>query len=169
MKVKISKLFTAAVFLGLLSYGTIGAVSNEISRVIKSFSDQVDRDEGLSYTTSVELGKDKIKEVNLFYSSKSSVNIDDARLLIVKITDRFLDDVNNNKYLKGDLATYPFTSEKLDITVFFRGRDGKYAKSPDVAQVSMHKGVVTFYKFAQGSFQIIHQENFQRASKIAGV
>lgn len=155
--------------MGLFTYEAAEAVSNEISRVIKSFSEQVDKDDGLSYTTSLELGRDKIKEINLFYSSKSSVHIDDARTLIVKITDRFVGDVNNNAYLKGDLASYPFTAEKLDITVFFRARDGKYAKSPNIAQVSMHKGVVTFYKFTQGSFQIIHQENLERASKIAKI
>ena len=165
----IGKLFLALAFIGLMPYQTIFAASNEISRLIKSFSEQVGKDDGLSYTTSLELGRDKIKEINLFYSAKSSLHVDEARALILKITNRFVRDVNNNAYLKGDLATYPFTADKLDITVFFRGKDGKYAKSPNVAQVSMHKGVVTFYKFTQGSFQIIHQENFQKSSKITKV
>ncbi len=143
------------------------AASNELSRVIQSFSNRVDKEDGLSYTTSIELGRDEIREIGLYYSSKSPTDVDKARTLIVKVTDSFLEDVNSNAYLKGDLATYPLTPQQLDITIFFRGRNGEYAKNPNIAQVSMHKGVITFYKYTQSSFQIVHQENLIRTSKIA--
>ena len=143
------------------------SASNELSRVIEHFSEEVDREDGLSYTTSLGLGRDKIRDVSLFYSSKKPMQIDEARELIVKLTHSFVEDMNHNEYLKQDLVSYPFTAEHLDITIFFRGKDGKYAKMPDIAQVSMHKGIISFYKFSQGSFKVVHQENLNRAEKIA--
>lgn len=156
-------------FICMLCFSGAGlpAISDELSRLIQKFSDDLDDEEGLSYTTSLELGKDKIREISLFYSGKKSLDVSQARVLIIKVVNEFLDDVNANHYLKSDLYEHPFPEDRLDITIFFRGKDGKYAKSPKVAQVSFHKGIVSFYKYSQGSFQVIHQENYQRASKVA--
>ncbi len=162
-----NRLFFKLLALGLFSYSALFSVSDEINKVIQNFSDRVDQQEGLSYTTSLKLGNKKIYEIDLYFSSKDPMPLDEVRDLILKVTEMFLSDVNNNSYLQADLVTFPLTPHQIDITIFFRGKNGKYASLPDIAQVSMHKGVIAYYKYANESFQIIKEESIEQASTLS--
>lgn len=158
--------FLKAAFLAAVHSSILFPVSSEIDHVIQHFSDRINQLSGLNYTTSLKLGNKKIYQIDLYFSSHNPMPLDDVRILIVKTTQMFLEDVNNNTYLKEDLTNFPLTANQIDITIFFRGKNGKYASLPDIAQVSMHNGIIIYYKYANGSFQTIEEESFEKASKM---
>lgn len=136
-----------------------------LKKAVDTFSEKVATSDRLSLTTYLEIGGTKIKEVSLFYSSTQDLALEDARKLMLKVTTSFLDLINNNENIKPDLEPYPFTSSQLDVTIFFRDAKGRYAQHPKIAQISSHKGVITYYKFDQGEFKQFQQEDFKKAAQ----
>lgn len=166
MKINIKKhYFYFILFLVFSSFQAEAAEHAYLKKAVDAFSEQVATSDRLSLTTYLEIGGTKIKEVSLFYSSTQDLVLEDARKLMLKVTTKFLDLINNNENIKPDLEPYPFTTSQLDVTIFFRDAKGRYAQHPKIAQISSHRGMITYYKFNQGEFQQFHQEDFKKAAQ----
>lgn len=157
VKTKLNKMLFALVLCFVLA-PKLHADHRSLNLYIEKFSEDVASKKGLTFTTSLEFGEKKIKEVSLFYSSTKPQGLEETRELIIKLTKEFLDGLNKNSLIKPDLENYPFTADQMDFTIFFRDSSGKYAKKPKIAQVSLNKGIITFYKYQQGSFQVVEEE-----------
>lgn len=142
------------------------ATHSALTQLIDRFSQKMETQNKLNLTTSLELGGKKIEEVSLFYSSNNPLELNEAKALIAEMTQMFLEELNGNAFLKPELNPYPFTPNQIDITIFFRGANGKYAVMPKIAQISLEEGVVTFYKYENKQFEVIYKENIEKAMKL---
>ena len=62
--------------------------------------------------------EDKIRMLDVTFSSNIELTIPIARKLIVELVDDFLREVNENEKLRPYLAEYPFTAKNVKMCVF---------------------------------------------------
>lgn len=87
----------------------------------------------------------KIYLLNLaFQATQQPISKDDARKLILTIHDELLAEINHDVELKPYLKFYPFTSENVDIKVYFRNKDRSDVFYPYIRAASIAKGKLIF-------------------------
>lgn len=161
-KTKWAFFIAALVFVGV----SLEAQSKALNDYIASFNNEMSKQETFTFTGCYESGQPGIEEISLYYSSISPQELDLAREQFLNFVDQFLEGLNENLRLKTQLKPYPFSAKGLDIVIFFRNKKGKYATSPNIGQISMKGGVITYYKFTQGEFKMVKQENYSTAEKL---
>lgn len=144
--------------LSLISSNFLFSESKQYRKLIDEFADQVDQKYHLQKTLSLELNGVAIREISLFFASNFPVKEKEAVDMCLDVSKMFLKKLNDNAFLKPDLDPYPFTVDQLDIIIFFR-KNGVYAPSPYVAQVELHGGVITLYKYEDKDFVVIQKED----------
>lgn len=159
LKNKLVIFFVATLFVAMF----LDAQSRALQDYVTHFNDKLPQKEAFSFTGCYDTGDKGIEEISLYYSSDQPQTLPMAREEFVQFITGFLKGLNQNLKLKGQLDPYPFTSKNLDVAIFYRQKNGKYATSPNIGQISMKGGVITYYKYASGQFEVIKQENFNTA------
>lgn len=135
----------------MLSSAFLHSESKQFNKIIDEYAAEVDQKYNLQKTVSFKLNGSSIREISLFFNSNYPEKSDEAVDLCLDVAKMLLGKINNDPFLKTELEPYPFTIDQLDIIIFFR-KNGEYAPWPNVAQVELHKGEVTLYKFENKDF-----------------
>lgn len=96
---------------------------------------------------------------------------EEARILIVEITELFLHNINNNKKITPFLYDTPFTYRNLEFAIFIYNKDGSDIFHPNIGLVSLtRRGTVNFVTYEPGTlcdYASDMEEPYEEAYKIA--
>jgi hypothetical protein len=121
--------------------------SEELSKIIISFSAKMKIDKHLELEDSWAAYDDYIKKLCLEYSSQRLLTVYDARLLMVELVEELLHRLNNNTIISFELEHFPFTADDLDVKINFESFYGRYIDELYVGLVWLQAGCVHFYAF----------------------
>ncbi len=141
------------------------AQSKALTDYISQFNSQVTSQNPLSFTGAYETGKPMTREISLYYSWKQPMRKDLARQKFVEFTSQFLEGLNQNMLLKNQLEPFPFPEKGLDLIIFFRNEAGQYAKSPNIGQIALKNGEISYYEYMNGEFKLVDKESFFSAKQ----
>lgn len=140
--------------LRLVSYGENNSLPKEYQ--IKGIG---------NLTTSYKLMKNKNSEVPL----------DEARMLMVFVTENLLQEVNTNAEVREDLDVFPFTSDRINISIYFKDENG-IDLGQGIANVRLYRGNLRYKAYdihvykeqypAIGKHYIMHEESYEEALEI---
>lgn len=115
--------------------------TDELTRIIQVFSEKMKYEKHLDLDDAIIRQDKYINGVKLQYSSMDSLNLCDARALLVDVVDEFLDRVNQNSLIYPNLGTTPFPPENLEIYIHFVSFYNYYCDSFRVGMISLRNGV----------------------------
>ncbi len=147
-------------------------IKSETNLVLRSYGINIGIPENYKYINGIanfragySLGKNKNDEISL----------ESARNLIVFVAENLIKDINTNLEVKPDLDVYPFTSERLYISI--------YCEDEHRAQLGQGVAIIYFFNgkikyegyniegyrkpgWAYGKHYIIHEESYADALDI---
>lgn len=152
------KLIMLTTLLGTLLSGCHGKVipkgpwvqkidTLEISSTILNFSAKLGKNCNLFLEDSYVSYNDDIKKICLRYSSQKLLTLCEARLLIVELTEEFLDRLNSGPPLTFECEQFPITAAQLDIRINFESFYGKYCDQQYIGLIWLQNGCVHFFAF----------------------
>jgi hypothetical protein len=115
----------------------------------------------------------ELTSVDIQFSFRRKVDVDQARLVIVDATETLIQRINEDKRLRPFLAVYPCGLETADVTLTFDkwNQEGKVDSVIDFIFISK-KGSLFFEKSRatkdeNGSyFDLIHSESYEESRRI---
>jgi len=119
----------------------------EISSTVLSFSAKLGVNCHLFLEDSYVSYDDDIKKICLRYSSQKLLTLCEARLLIVELTEEFLDRLNSGPPLTFECEQFPLTADQLDIRINFESFYGKYCDKQYIGLIWLQAGCVHFFAF----------------------
>ena len=106
---------------------------------------------GMKYDMKISFlggGETKDRKIRLitvgFTRNGKPLTIEEGRKIIVDCTETFLTDINNNDKLRPFLSVYPFTVEKLNVTIMNEDDKGNFIAEPFLATISQLEGKVYY-------------------------
>ncbi len=104
------------------------------------------RKEGFYLTGSGGGGYPAINSIYNGYITRSYKlsSVDEARSLICRFMEMYLTAFNNEKSIRPYLATFPFTSQNIEITISFIDDNHDMLTQPYIEAVYCMRGVVTY-------------------------
>lgn len=118
--------------------------STEVSRVILTYTEKLKWTHGLILEDSVIFYEKYINRIRLDFESMDSLDVWDARKLLVDIVEEFLDRINGNVRIFPYLARTPMTAADLEIYINFDSFQNKYVDLQTVGLLSLRGGITTF-------------------------
>ena len=100
----------------------------------------------------------------------TTMTIDEARVLIVKWTERYGLNINQHIKLRPFLKYFPFTAEHIEISIGFCDRSGNRLTKESIAYVATNwKGIRYCVEGEEdGPFKYVHLETYEEARRIVG-
>jgi len=119
----------------------------EISSTILNFSAKVGANCYLFLEDSYVAYDDDIKKICLRYSSQKLLTLNEARLLIVEMTEELLERLNSGPPLTFECEQFPLTSAHLDIRINFESFYGKYCDQQYIGLIWLQANCVHYFAF----------------------
>ncbi len=111
-----------------------------------------------------------VKEINLFFTSYDSLNLEQARSIFVEGVQTYLSQINQNESVRPYLHNYPFTEKNLYFVISFEDpATHNFIEDNSVALVSTNKNGIVSYSTHDPEtqkFQTIHKEPYEEALAI---
>ncbi len=109
-----------------------------------------------------------IQRISLTFNMYRSLNLAEARNLIVKLEERYLEMLNDNKDVRPYLHNYPFAPKSLKIAITFSSPEKNFVLPPDIANVVVLDGEVCYrtYNKEKKMLDEIFSESYEDAYKI---
>jgi|GEM_PF-2886229 len=111
----------------------------------------------------------------LFKTQQDSISLEEARTLLVSVTEAFLQEINSNLEIRELLDYYPFTSNSISISINFTDQN-KIDLGNGIAQVSFSKGDIQYERYeiyeytnrypAIGKHFTVHRESYTEALEL---
>ena len=100
----------------------------------------------------------------------TTMTIDEARVLVVKWTERYRDNINKHVKLRPFLKYFPFTVDHISISVGFFDCYGEWLTPESIGHTAMHRGQVYYCIKGPGEepLQDVHLETYEEARRIVG-
>ena len=112
---------------------------------------------------------------SLMKNKDDEFSLDYARNLIVLLGENLLQEINSNSEVRPDLDVYPFTSDRIKISVYFVD-DKRIELGQGVANVYFARGKIEYEKYdievygdkwpAEGKHHVFHEETYAEALDI---
>lgn len=111
---------------------------------------------------------DTIQRFNLDYELVKQADVQEARELIVKGVNEFLEYVNTNEKTRPLLIESPFTSKRLKFGLGFIKPDGSFAEEQYISYALVLDGKIHYSRKKPNKMGLesVHSESFEEASKI---
>ena len=108
-----------------------------------------------------------VKRMDAGFVCESTVDIAEARRMIVQGVAAFLEDINQNSRLRQHLPQFPLTHESIFLSLAFT-QNGLTVPAPYVGHAFLFNGkkYATPLKAQKGDFERIHEESFEEALRI---
>lgn len=118
--------------------------ATEVSRQVLTYSEKLRFEKHLQLEDSVVYYNAKINRIRLDFSSMDTLDIWEARALLVDLVDGFLDRLNGNAIIYKDLGTVPFTASNLEVYIYFKSFYNHYVKLDSVGMISLKQGIASY-------------------------
>jgi len=108
-----------------------------------------------------------VEKLNLSLDYYESLNIEQARKLIVYCANKFLDNINNSEKVRPYLRNYPFTSKNITLAIFIEDEKNSIG-STNITTVAISRGKIDYYidTFKPDLMKVTHTETFEEALEI---
>lgn len=124
------------------SYKAIDAT--EVSRQILTYSEKLKYQKHLHLEDSVVYYNRNINRIRLDFSSQDTLDIWEARALLVDLVDEFLDRINGNAEIYQQLGSAPFTAANLEVYIYFKSFYNHYVKLNSIGMISLKQGIASY-------------------------
>lgn len=112
---------------------------------------------------------DDVQSISLHFTSGASLNIDQARRLVVESSQIFLSMINEDKKLRPYLHTYPFTGNNIKISIDFDEPGKTWKDSEEISLVMLLDGKIFYDTHDEEALirhKSLHKETYEEAVKI---
>ena len=106
-----------------------------LNRITNKFIGEMEKEHGFSCFSIGGSLAGNIKKVSLKFYCHEKKSIEEARELEIDSVERFCEMINSHKKIRPHLEEFPFTNERVGITVCFRNKDSK--KFPPEESISL--------------------------------
>ena len=140
------KKINALLFLLLISLCSCQAQTeyeSYLSRFINRYA-RIQKTKGLEQIGYGGALNDKIKKIHLYFFFKGQLNIDQARVLLVREVKNLLDIINSDENLQPYLLNYPFTPKNIKYTISLKNSDGSRVHFPYVSLLYLENNCVYY-------------------------
>jgi len=143
------KIYSFLIMISLLSYfNFLNASDYEEKQLVGAvFSEVISNMEEKYHMQCFASGgamMDSIKSLKLSFDLYRPIQVDEAREILVDLTEIFLNAVNQKVKIHPYLANYPFLPENLNILICFSNLDGSIIVSPEISSISLVHGEVLY-------------------------
>jgi len=110
---------------------------------------------------------DQIKMLALSFNYRKSIDIKKGRELLILATNRFLEEINNEKAIHPYLQQYPFKAKNIEIKIFLQKPNGGDLPEGSLTVISIINGILK-YKIESPKTHLLHtiyQETYGDAVK----
>jgi hypothetical protein len=121
------------------------ADSEEITNVIISYSRELKDSHRLFLHDSRVIFDDKIKKVRVDYTSQQSVELCEAREILVDVTEGLIDRFRNHVELRSAFNNRPISPQDLEIHITFESFFNKYVDPAYMAYIILENSWSFFY------------------------
>ena len=127
----------------------------ELNQVQKRWVEAVCEEFGLSVWGFSFGAFDEIEDVVMHFQTRGqSVDIDQARNMLVNAREAIVAALNNNKKLRPYLRWYPFPSEEVEISIHFFDSKESPVLEGYISSVYSHKETIFYSQTKPGKFKI---------------
>ncbi|NGX40130.1 MAG: hypothetical protein KR126chlam1_01471 [Chlamydiae bacterium] len=170
------KKFVKVIFLVFVLISTnIFAKSNEsesyvqiAQKLMNNFADEIEKEHGLSCIGTGGRMPYDIEEFSLKLLSHNRTSVKEARELLVRITEKFLEEINSNKKVRPFLREYPFEPFRAEVSIAFweNGIPGK--EDGSLIHAFQVKNQIFYYCGEEGKpiHTLLAEEPYEEALKI---
>lgn len=111
-------------------------------------------------------GKDRIQIMHCGFHYYGEMNIEEARKLLVKAGEMYLNEINKNERIRPLLFNYPFKPENIQIEIFLFNPDGSLPSPEKLHVISLIGGLLEYTIGARDSqgFRITTKETFEEVA-----
>lgn len=85
-----------------------------------------------------------IRSLFLSFSTKKSYSKDELRVLLIKISELFLNQINSNEEMRKFLIHTPFTVEDIDLVIYNQDKSGRRVYDPLITVARLSDGILIF-------------------------
>ncbi len=118
--------------------------ATEVSRTILNFSEKLYYDKHLQLEDSVVYYNTSINRIRLDFSSMDTLDIWEARAVLVDLVEELLDRINGNAIINSDLSSVPFTASDLEVYIYFKSFYNHYIMLQSVGMISLKQGIASY-------------------------
>jgi len=140
-----------------------------VNQIISSFSAEMKKEFGLICWGSGGKMPHDVEEVEVAFICYKHANIEEARELEVKVTEKFIQAINSHEKIRPFLREYPFRADRAQVSIAFENRKTKLSYfDGSVASVFQVKNKIFYRADKEGSYVLIPlmDEPYEEALKI---
>lgn len=110
-----------------------------------------------------------IGEVSLHFYYYHPTTIDEARNLLLEITEDLISSFNSNEEIRPYLANYPFNQNNLEISISFTQKSNVYQDPPSLSLASAEDSILSYDRHDPEKSKLItiFQETYEEAQQKA--
>ena len=146
---------------------------NESTKIVKKFLNEMKTKEKLRCSGLGGGSQGEINLISIDWESYKTLNVSEARNLIVSLAETLLKEFNKNRVIRPYLHNYPFNVENIDLHIGFQ----KNYRQKDPNQVSyasliknskLNKCIIFYLGFQEDSESRmdLHTKNYEEALRI---
>ncbi len=134
---------------------------------MKSYAKHLQKNSGLRITGMGGSMMNDIERFEIWLERDDKISLADARKLIIKLTEGFIDKINADEKIRPFLHSYPITNQNVNFHIIF-----KAAKTPSTHDfpyfVSLHSGKLWYRARGMSEYndELILSESYADAVKI---
>lgn len=117
----------------------------EVSRVIITYSEKLKHEQHLHLEDSRIYYDRGINRIQLIYSSMDSLDLWDARKVLVDVVEEFIDRINQNVRIYPRLGRTPFDASNLEVEIHYDSFYNEYVDLYYVGLTTLRNGDVVYY------------------------
>lgn len=144
-------------------FGTQRPDIKMINKHINSFAAQEEKKGFYLFGSGGEM-MDNIKKVHLSFDLQKKVEVDEARVMLVEMTQKFMQQVNSDEKIRPYLENYPFTHLNTEFSISFKDSRHIYLQE-GIALAMMVKDKI-YYSISDsetGPFKHVYEETYAEA------
>jgi hypothetical protein len=133
---------------GVYNGGNIAPVkvidAAELSRAVITYSEKLKYEKHLNLEDSVVYYNDSINRIRLDFTSMDTLDVWEARALLVDVVEGFAERVNRNHIISPDLSVTPFSADNMEVYIFFKSFYNHYVMLHAVGMISLKGGIASY-------------------------
>jgi hypothetical protein len=158
-------------FLALTSFGYREPnYCQMVDRITKNYLKEVAKPLNLKLSGYGGAMMGDIQSVTLRFLSYEILNVNEARMLYIKMMEEFLIRINQNDKIRPYLHDYPFEIKNIELVIGFDDANGHILGDGHVAHMFIARNNTLYYEAYNPEtekFYTLHKENYGEALKIA--
>jgi nucleoid DNA-binding protein len=146
-------------------------------KITKKYTEQIKNDENLLLNGFGSNYVNGIHRIGLDFQTERTVDITEARYLLVRSVSKLLDAVNSNEEIRRYLDHYPYTAKGIEFAIDFSNKNMHECKIGSIAYVYVfhnkraNENIVLYkaYDLTKRNYVEVHRETYEEAERIVQI